>query len=237
MSSTPDMYRRSFMGRMFGAAAAAGLSVAGTRAVAAAETGHDDWIQEVKGTHRCLFDFPQHKNGFPLLHILNYLNTYSAAYKTTAGQVGAVGTFYSAGSQASISLAFNDAIWSKYELGAYAGLKDAEGKPYTRNVFNRPTEKELHLLMQAIDSPAIPALAGAVPGLGIENLQKMGAKFILCNNALGIWCLELEARGKGKAADIDKDLRANLLPGVTIVPAMVIAIDKAQEAGIKYNRQ
>ena len=237
MSSTPDMYRRSFMGRMFGAAAAAGLSVAGTRAVAAAETGHDDWIQEVKGTHRCLFDFPQHKNGFPLLHILNYLNTYSTAYKTGAGQVGAVGTFYSAGSQASIPLAFNDAIWSKYELGAYAGLKDAEGKPYTRNVFNRPTEKELHLLMQAIDSPTIPALAGAVPGLGIENLQKMGAKFILCNNALGIWCLELEARGKGKAADIDKDLRANLLPGVTIVPAMVIAIDKAQEAGIKYNRQ
>ena len=104
-------------------------------------------------------------------------------------------------------------------------------------MFNRPTEKELHLLMQAIDSPTIPALAGAVPGLGIENLQKMGAKFILCNNALGIWCLELEARGKGKAADIDKDLRANLLPGVTIVPAMVIAIDKAQEAGIKYNRQ
>ena len=225
------------MGRMFGAAAAAAsLSVTGTHA-AAQESGSDDWITEVNGTHRCLFDFPQHKNGFPLLHILNYLNTYAVAYKTAAGQVGAVGTFYSAGSQASIPLAFNDAIWAKYELGAYTGLKDADGKPYTRNVFNRPTEKELHLLMQAIDSPTIPALAGAVPGLGIENLQKMGAKFILCNNALGIWCLELEARGKGKAADIDKDLRANLLPGVTIVPAMVIAIDKAQEAGIKYNRQ
>jgi len=222
---------------MFGAAAAASLSIAGTRAAAAEESGHDDWIQEVKGTHRCLFDFPQHKNGFPLLHILNYLNTYSAAYKTGPGQVGAVGTFYSAGSQASIPLAFNDAIWAKYELGAYTGLKDADGKPYTRNVFNRPTPKDLHLLMQVIDSPMIPALADAVPALGIESLQKMGAKFILCNNALGIWCLELEARGKGKAADIDKDLRANLLPGVTVVPAMVIAIDKAQEAGIKYNRQ
>jgi hypothetical protein len=39
------------------------------------------------------------------------------------------------------------------------------------------------------------------------------------------------------AQDIGEELRANLLPGVTIVPAMVIAIDKAQEAGIKYNRQ
>ena len=229
--------RRGFLTQLAGTAAAAGLSFVGTRISAASEAGPDDWIKDVKGTHRCLFDFPQHKNAMPLLHILNYLNTYSAAYKTGAGEVGAVGTFYSVGSQASITLAFNDAIWSKYELGVYTGLKDASGRPYTRNVFNRPTPKDLHLLMQAIDSPLIPALADAVPALGIESLQKMGAKFILCANALGIWCLELEARGKGKAAEIEKELRANLLPGVTIVPAMVIAIEKAQAAGISYNRQ
>jgi len=239
MSADLQTDRRSFLGRMAGTAvaAAAGLSLTGTRA-AAEETGSPDaWINNVKGMHRTLFDFPQHKNGFPLLHILNYLNTYATAYKTGAGEVGAVGTFYSAGAAASIPLAFNDIVWSKYALGAYTGLKDAEGKPYTRNVFYRPTEKDIHLLMQAMDSPMIPALAGAMPAIGIEGLQKMGTTFLLCNNALGIWCLELEARGKGKAADIDKELRANLLPGVTIVPAMVIAIDQAQEAGIKYNRQ
>jgi intracellular sulfur oxidation DsrE/DsrF family protein len=225
------------MGRILGAAAAASLPISGTLAAAAQESGPDDWIRDVKGTHRCLFDFPQHKNGMPLLHILNYLNTYSAAYKTGADHVGAVGTFYSAGNQSSIPLAFNDAIWAKYGLGAYLALKDAAGKPYTRNVFNQPTTNDLHLVMQAIDSPAIPALAEAMPALGIASLQRMGAKFLLCANALGIWCLELEARGKGKASDLDKELRANLLPGVTIVPAMVIAIEKAQEAGIKYNRQ
>jgi hypothetical protein len=208
-----------------------------TRVAAATGSGPDDWLSEVRGTHRCLFDFPQHKYGMPLLHILNYLNTYAAAYKTAPGQVGAVGTFYSAGRQASIPLAFSDAIWAKYELGVYTGLKDADGKAYTRNVFNRPTTSDLHLLMQAIESPMIPALADAVPSIGIENLQKMGAKFVLCANALGIWCLELEARGKGKAQDIEKELRGNLLPGVTIVPAMVIAIEKAQGAGIRYNRQ
>jgi intracellular sulfur oxidation DsrE/DsrF family protein len=228
--------RRGFLGRIAGAAAVAGLSASGT-AVAAAGQGPEDWMQDVKGAHRCLFDFPQHKNGMPLLHILNYLNTYSAAYKTGAGQVGAVGTFYGAGSQASISLAFNDVVWEKHRLGAYTGLKDADGKPYTRNVFHKPTGKDLHLLMQAIDSPMIPALTDAVPALGIESLQKMGATFLLCANALGIWCLELEARGHGKAADLDKELRANLLPGVAVVPAMVIAIEKAQEAGIRYNRQ
>ncbi len=236
MSAESTIRRRRFLGGVLGSAAAAGLSMSGTRA-AAWDSGPDDWIKEVKGSHRCLFDFPQHKNGYGLLHILNYLNTYATVYKTAPGEVGAVGTFYSAGNQASIPLAFNDAMWAKYNLGVYTGLEDVEGKPYTRNVFNRPTTKDLHLLMQSIDSPMIPALVDAMPALGIENLQKMGTKFILCANALGIWCLELEARGKGKAQDIEKELRANLLPGVTIVPAMVIAIEKAQEAGIRYNRQ
>jgi intracellular sulfur oxidation DsrE/DsrF family protein len=237
VNSEAKTHRRNFLGRLAGAAAAAGLSIAGTRTVAAQDAGADDWIKEVKGTHRCLFDFPQHKNGMPLLHILNYLNTYAQAYKTSAGQVGAVGTFYSVGTQSSIPLAFNDTIWAKYQLGAYLNLKDASGAAYTRNVFNQPTTKDLHMVMKAAELPMINALADAIPALGIESLQKMGTKFILCNNALGIWCLELEARGKGKAQDIDKELRANVLPGVTIVPAMVIAIDKAQEAGIKYNRQ
>jgi intracellular sulfur oxidation DsrE/DsrF family protein len=237
VNSEPQSHRRRFLGQLFGATAAASLSIAGSAAAAAQEPGYDDWIKAVPGTHRCLFDFPQHKNGVPLLHILNYLNTYSAAYKTGPNQVGAVGTFYGVGTQSSIPLAFNDAMWAKYGLGAYTGLKDTDGRPYTRNVFNQPTDNDLHLVRQAIDLPPIPALVGAMPALGIANLQKMGARFLLCANALDFWCLELEARGKGQAADLQHDLRANLLSGVTIVPAMVIAIEKAQEAGIKYNRQ
>ena len=63
-------------------------------------------------------------------------------------------------------------------------------------------------------------LAGVLPALGIESLQKMGTTFLLCANALGGWCAELEARGKGKMADIQAELKANMLPGVTIVPAI-----------------
>jgi intracellular sulfur oxidation DsrE/DsrF family protein len=237
MNTAETTHRRGFLRRMFGAAAAASVPISGIRTVAAQESGPDDWIKDVNGTRRCLFDFPQHKNGFPLLHIFNYLNTYTAAYKAGAGQVGAIGTFYGIGTQASIPLAFNDATWAKFGLGEYTGLKDVAGKPYTRNVFYRPTKDDLHLLMQAVSSPTIPAFAEMMPALGIENLQKMGTRFLLCANALDGWCLELEARGKGKAPDMGKDLRANLLPGVIIVPAMVIAIEKAQGAGIAYNRQ
>ena len=240
MNQTDQTYRRGFLGRIFGAVAAAGFMSAGSaeaQTSSAANSGPDAWINEVKGTHRCLFDFPQHKNGVPLLHILNYVNTYKEAYKSAAGSVGAVGTLYSVGNQASISLGFNDAMWAKYGLGDYTGLKDASGKGYTRNVLNRPTTNDAHLLIQAFQTPNIPEILDAVPGMGIENLQKMGTKFLLCANALGVWCLELQARGKGKADAIQKELTANLLPGVTIVPAMVIAIEKAQGAGIRYNRQ
>lgn len=236
MDAADSTHRRSFLGRILGAAAAVSFPIAGAR-VAAQESGSDDWMKEVKGTHRCLFDFPQHKNGFPLLHILNYLNTYREAYKAGAGTVGAVGTFYSIGGQASIPLAFNDAMWQKYGLSEYTGLKDATGKPYARNPFFMPTKNELHLLMAAAQVPTIPAFGDAMPALGIQSLQQMGTKFLLCNNAFEGWCLELEARGKGKMADINKELKANLLPGVTVVPAMVIAIEQAQAAGIRYNRQ
>jgi hypothetical protein len=237
MNASDTTHRRGFLRRMAGAATAASIAIAGRGAEAAQESGSDDWIKEVKGTHRCLFDFPQHKNGMPLLHVFNYLNTYAAAYKVGPGQTGAVGTFYGMGNQSSIPFAFNDAMWAKYQLGEYTALKDAAGKAYTRNVFYRPAKDDVHLLMQALQSPTIPAFGEMMPGLGIENLQKMGTKFLLCANAFGGWCMELEARGKGKAPDIEKELRANLLPGVTIVPAMVIAIEQAQAAGIRYNRQ
>ena len=238
MSDAVNTHRRGFLGRVLGASAAATLTMFGARQSEAQQSADPDaWIKSVKGTHRALFDFPQHKGGVPLLHIVNYLNTYQAAYKAPAGSAGAVGTFYSVGTQSSIGLGFNDAAWSKYKIGEYLGLKDASGKAYERNVFHRPTADDSHLLLTAMQLPKVQAFADAMPALGLESLQKMGTTFLLCANALGGWCAELEVRGKGKAADIEKDLRANLIPGVIIVPAMVIAIEKAQAAGIAYNRQ
>jgi intracellular sulfur oxidation DsrE/DsrF family protein len=240
MSMTQRTDRRSFFGRLLGAAAAASLpaaSVAAAEQAAPAASGADAWIAQVKGTHRTLFDFPQHKFFMPQMHILNYLHTYQEAYKSTPGSVGAVGTFYGIGNQSSIALAFNDAMWAKYGLGEYLGLKDASGKFYTHNLFNKPSKDELRLIVQALQTPNLPPFADFMPLMGIESLQKMGTKFLLCNNALEGWAIELEGRGKGKMPEILAELKANKLPGVTLVPAMVIAIEKAQTAGIRYNRQ
>lgn len=224
--------RRGFLSRALAAAAAGASMTALGSSTAAAQGGDTAWIKEVPGKARCFFDCPQHANGFGLVHILNYLGAYPP------GQAGVASSFYSVGPASSIALGFNDAMWAKYGLGEILGLKDAGGKPYSRNVFLGPTKADGHLLSQRAGIPATTGMLGdIIVASSIPALQKMGTKFLLCANALGLWTLELEARGKGTAAAIDKELRANLVPGVTIVPAMVQAIEQAQTAGFSYNRQ
>ncbi|HEV2292005.1 MAG TPA: hypothetical protein VGR60_09255, partial [Gemmatimonadales bacterium] len=61
-----------------------------------------------------------------------------------------------------------------------------------------------------------------------------GTVCIMSNNALAFWTMQLEKGGAGKAADIRADLVQHLLPGVSVVPGMVIAIGQAQERGCAY---
>lgn len=217
--------RRHFLGGTAAAALASGLSWKDLAAAPGEAHRADEWLDKLTGSHRCLFDFPEHGAGFPLLHMYNYLNTYKSAYGTKPGEVNAVGTFYYAGPTSSFPLGFNDAMWARYKFGTLLNLTDPKtGKPSERNMFNQPMAGD-------------PVLLGGQPAASsIENLQKAGALFLVCNNALMLWVSQLAAGG-GSAATIENDLRTNTLPGVVIVPAMVIAIEKAQSKGIAYNKQ
>ena len=105
------------------------------------------------------------------------------------------------------------------------GLKDSSGKFITNNVFYRPKAGDPVLFN------------GAIVVASLENLQKLGTTVIMCNNAFMAWVGYLAGKGFGTAADIEKELRANLIPGAVTVPAMVIAIEKAQGKGVAYNKQ
>lgn len=231
MNSRETTHRRGFLGQMAAAAAAAAaLPWAKPAAAAAQQGGPDAWLKAQTGAHRCFFDFPAHKLGMPQIHIHNYITTYTgAAYGESPSRVSTIGSFYSVGPSSSIPLAFNDKIWSDYALGEYMGIKDPKtGRPVTKNVFYRPSPGDPVLTI-----PGIPTIVDA----GIENLQKMGTTFLLCENALGAWVMMLAHDGKGTVEEIGANLKANILPGVVAVPAMVIAIEKAQQAGISYNKQ
>ena len=229
MDSPTFTPRRGFLARLAGAAAAVSLGPSlPLGALAAQAADHDRWITELKGRHRCLFDFPSHAGGLPLIHMYNYINTYKAAYAEPNTAVNAVGTFYGPpGETASIPLAWNDAMWEKYKIGEVLKFTDPATKlPSKRNMYFRPKAGD-------------PVLAGgAFAVAGIESLQRMGATFLMCNNAFQMWVSFLSGSGsKGNPSEIERDLRANLVPGVVTVPAMVIAIEKGQVAGIAYNRQ
>jgi intracellular sulfur oxidation DsrE/DsrF family protein len=67
-------------------------------------------------------------------------------------------------------------------------------------------------------------------------LQRRGVVFALCNNALKRWSARLEKQGMGTAADVHADLTAHALPGVIVVPDVIITMTKASERDFAYVR-
>ena len=177
----------------------------------------DAWLKKVTAKHRQLFDSPTSGGGIPLVHIMNYYDTWNKAYGVDDKDINAVGTFYGA----TTFFGVNDAMWAKYRIGEFLGEKDGAGAPATKNPWRE-----------------VPVILGMeLRQASVESLQKRGATFILCNNALGIFSgLLAKARGLDAAA-VYADLEANILPGVELIPGMVVAIDQAHAAGLSYHRQ
>src|ERR1041385_2237243 len=165
MSSSVSTPRRGFLARVAAAAAAltAGSAIPRSLAARPAQSpAPDKWLDRLNGRHRCLFDFPLHGDGSPLIHIYNYVTTYKRDYNEAPATINAVGTFYGApGIPASMPLAWNDAMWAKYKVGELLKLTDPATKaPTVRNMFYRPR-------------PGDPVLfGGAMAQAGIESLQR-----------------------------------------------------------------
>jgi hypothetical protein len=202
--------------------AAVGAAITSTRLAATAlapiaEAPADNWLKGLNGKHKQLFDFPAPGGGIPLVHMMNYYDTYNKAYGVSDRDIDAVGTFYGS----TTFHALNDAMWAKYRLGEFLEVNDASGKPATANPWRT--------------APVV--LGMALAPASIESLQKRGATFIVCNNALTIFSgLLAQARGLDAKVVYD-DLRANILPDVELIPGMVVAIEQAQRAGLTYHRQ
>lgn len=204
--------RRRFVGR----AAAALAALTGFSTIASADTvtssldesEHDAWMKPLKGKHRQFFHSVAAQDT-AMLMASNYLDAYSEAFKAKRDEVNAVVGVHGP----ALAIGFNDAAWAKYGMGKTANIIDpATKEPAVKNIFNT---------------------GGA---LAVETLQKRGVVFLMCNTALRM-------RARGMAADRNEsyeqvygDLSASRLPGVILVPAMVVAMNRAQEAGFTYVR-
>ncbi len=176
------------------------------------------WLDGLKAKHRQFFDNPSPNGGIALVHVMNYYDTYNKAFGVKDADINAVLTFYGA----TTFYALNDAVWAKYQLGEFLEANDpATGKPATSNPWR-----------------AAPVILGlSIPAASIESLEKRGATMILCNNALTIFSNLLAAKRGLDPAAVYKDLNANILPGVHLVPGMVVAVEQAARAGLSYHRQ
>ena len=224
MSTARTMVRRTAIATSFALVAASAVVTLNTGALhakpatAATIEPSNRWLEGLKGKHRQLFDSPAPAGGIPLVHVMNYYDTYNKAFNVKDADIDAVLTFYGSTTFHGLS----DAAWAKYRLGEFLEINDAAtGQPATSNPWR-----------------AAPVILGmTLPPASIEALQKSGATFIICNNALQIFSGMLASKRGLDAKVVYEDLKANILPGVELVPAMVIAIEQAARAGLSYHRQ
>lgn len=222
----PPATRRGFLGRTAATLALALSSPLPAWAESAPErrlratdpgTPSDEWLKRLTGKHRQFFDMKTAENGMGLLHARNYLNTWRDAYHLSDRDVTAVVSLYGMG----LPMGFDDAMWAKYPFGEAMKVTDPKtNAPAKRNIFTNP---------QPGDTIALGMLDSS-----IDALTARGVVFIMCNNALAFWVGQLEKGGAGKAADIRAELVQHFLPGVSLVPGMVVAIDQAHEKGCSY---
>ena len=222
-SRSPTTDRRRFVGTV--ASLGAGLALgADSRAqqlfVTQQSAGASDaWLDQLKGKHRQLFDVPEPEGGTALRHLRNYLDAWRNAFGVGEKDVSVVVALYAR----TTPLGLQDAMWEKYQLGAALSLTDpTTNAPLVRNWFAHP-------------KPGDPVADGE-PGTSMETLQQRGVLFALCNNALTRWAARLEKSGMGAAAAVHADLVAHALPGVVIVPDVLVAMTKAHERGFAYVR-
>ncbi|MEO8563762.1 MAG: twin-arginine translocation signal domain-containing protein [bacterium] len=222
MSSNDPSDRRSFLTTLAtgSAAIAAGVMalphVADAAPAAAVDGANVDeaWLGKLTGKHKQFFDAVTVNDGFPMGFAMNFLNVYNDAYKIPDANLSAVVGLR----HFSIPLAFTDDIWKRYKLGEFTKAMDPATKtPATRNIYYHAHDGELMMA-----------------GMAIEKLQARGVVFTVCNMALTILS-GLMAPNAGVTADVaKKEWTAGLIPGMVLVPAGVIAVNRAQEKGCAY---
>ena len=94
------------------------------------------------------------------------------------------------------------------------------------------------MFYKAAEGAANLNVSGAPIGIpadsSISALQQRGGVFLLCNNAFNVWMGLLGGGDAAKAAELRKEFEGNMLPGIFLVPAMVVAVNQAQTHGCTY---
>ena len=219
--------RRSFLGRLgagigvIGAAAvasspavAAALPAASPKEWKPARHEQDNWLEEVPGLHRFVFDTTT-AGGFDaaLRYAQNYYFTNEMSYGLKDSDLAVL---FIARAR-STAFGYSDAMWAKYGMmfSQQSGFTDPKTKqPPAVNFFARAGD--------AADQDA-----GTM-----QALIKMGVRIGVCAAATRNIALRIATATNGDREAINKELSSNLIcPNARMVPAGIVAVNRAQERG------
>ena len=217
-------HRRGFLGRVATAAAAVGLGGLIPGQVEAQEytstvnpagdANYAAWLNSIKGKYKQVYDAVEPNGGFSLIWAHVFLLTGAGAYGVPESDLGVVVVHR----HSAIPIAFKDAMWEKYKLGEFFKINDPATKaPAVRNVFSNLKPGDLPF-----------------PEAAVEKLVARGVRFGVCNMAITFYSMLMAQQMGGKAEDVKTDWIANVLPGYTVVPSGVVAVNGAQSRGCSY---
>jgi len=175
----------------------------------------DAWLDAVSGKHRTFIDASTvNGGGSALLYAYNLYAANKSDYALPERDIAIVVCFR----HSATAFGFNDAMWGKYSkaMNATPQLTDPNTKqPPTTNLF------------YSVD------YGTALPNFGstIEDLVKFGIHFAICGMATRGLAGGIASETGVDAETVYKELVANTIPSSHIVPAGVLAVNRAQEYG------
>ena len=224
-NSKSPVARRSFLARlgagmtMAGATLAAGVSPvqaqsSGSGRWQPARHAQDDWMDQIAGKHRFVFDTTSAAGfGAALLYANNFFVANESGYglKDPDAAVIIIARHFST------PFAYNDAIWAKY--GATLAQAISFDDPKTKQ---RPT-------VNVYNAAGYDGLASM--GTTVDTLIKRGVQFGVCQMATRFFAGNLARANGGNADAVYAEVVANLIGNSRLVPAGIVAVNRAQERG------
>lgn len=211
--------RRQFLAQLGAMAAAMTIDADEMRAMTAAtpESPWDtSWLDRLAtAKYRVVFNASDIADGAAMSYTSAFFDHYHEAHGTGDDELRPVIVFRRLGTV----MALNDAMWDKYELGTDRRINDsATHQPARRNPFWR----------------AAPGASPDAAADKIETLSKRGLISLVCNIAATNVGHSIAERTKQDAETVEREVKANLVPGAILVPSGIYALIRAQNAGCAY---
>ena len=216
--------RRSFLTRLNAGlasfAAMSGVAMAQQKSAAGARwepARHekDDWLDKIPGKHRMVFDTTTPDAlGDALAFANNFFRTNRADYALENSDLAVV----IVARHRSTPFAYSDAMWAKYglPLAERSRMEDPKTKLAPKaNIYNAASYGEI------LNNR----------GNTMESLAKLGAQFAVCSVSTRGYAGVIAETVGGTVEAIFGELTSNLVSNARMVPAGIVAVNRAQERG------